>query len=110
MTEAAVRPMLFLDVDGTVLPTAGVKRPATLEEWHATWQHPSNPHLAAIVPEHGRRLLALACELVWATAWMDDANRVIAPILGLPELPVADLGDLPGSTTRCGLRATRRRS
>ena len=39
----------------------------------------------------GRRLLALGCELVWATAWMHDANEVIASILGLPPLPVADL-------------------
>ena len=38
----------------------------------------------------------LARELVWATAWMTDANTIIAPILGLPELPVADLGELPG--------------
>jgi len=31
----------------------------------------------------GRRLLALACDLVWATAWIHDANEVIAPLLGL---------------------------
>jgi hypothetical protein len=87
---------LFLDVDGTLLPTGGVRLPDTLDDWYRTWQHPSNPHLARIVPGHGRRIQALACDLVWATAWMDDANHVIAPILGLPELPVADLGDLPG--------------
>lgn len=29
--------------------------------------------------------------LVWATAWMNDANKVIGPLLGLPELPVAGL-------------------
>ena len=40
--------------------------------------------------------MALPCDLIWATAWMADANLVIAPILGLPELPVADLGALPG--------------
>jgi hypothetical protein len=26
---------------------------------------------------------------------MDDANEVIAPLLGLPHLPVADLPDVP---------------
>lgn len=37
------------------------------------------------------------CRVIWwATAWMTDANAVIAPVLGLPELPVADLGELPG--------------
>lgn len=43
----------------------------------------------------GRRLLALGCELVWATAWMHDANQVIAPLLRLPPLPVADLPEAP---------------
>lgn len=96
MTAPGSRPLLFLDVDGTLLPTAGAQRPSTLEEWNATWQNASNPHLATVVPEHGPRLLALPCDLIWATAWMADANLVIGPILGLPQLPVADLGPLPG--------------
>jgi hypothetical protein len=37
---------------------------------------------------HGPRLKALACELVWATTWADDANQHIAPRLGLPRLAV----------------------
>lgn len=90
------RPLLFLDVDGTVLPTGGVSLPETLEGWYATWQHASNPQLAAIDRSHGRRLLSLGCEVVWATAWMHDVNTVIAPILGLPALPVAEMGELPG--------------
>ena len=40
---------------------------------------------------HGPRLLALGGELWWATAWMDEANDVFGPLLGLPELPVVDL-------------------
>jgi hypothetical protein len=96
MTDRAERPLLFLDVDGTLLPVGGVQRPSTLEEWDAKWQNASNPHLARIVPEHGPRLLAMPCDLMWATAWMADANEVIAPLLGLPELPVVDLGELPG--------------
>ncbi len=91
-----LRPLLFLDVDGTLLPVGGVRRPATLEEWNANWQNASNPHLARLVPEYGPRLLALPCDLMWATAWMTDANEVIAPRIGLPELPVVDLGELPG--------------
>lgn len=39
-------------------------------------------------PGHGPRLRALACELVWATAWAGDANHHIAPRLGLPHLAV----------------------
>jgi len=64
----AIRPLLFLDVDGTLLPLDG-----------------------RLDPAHGPRLLALGCELMWATAWMEDANEVVAPLLGLPRLPVAAL-------------------
>lgn len=96
VTAHGSRPLLFLDVDGTLLSTAGVKLPPTLDEWNSTWQNTTNPHLATIVPEHGRSLLAMPCDLIWATAWMADANLVIGPLLGLPELPVADLGELPG--------------
>lgn len=38
-------------------------------------------------------MLRLGYELCWATTWMDDANRWIAPVLGLPELPFVDFGD-----------------
>lgn len=96
VSRAEQRPLLFLDVDGTVLPTGGVSLPESLEAWYATWQHPNNPQLAAIDRSHGPRLLALDCDVVWATAWMHDANAVIAPILGLPALPVAEMGVLPG--------------
>lgn len=96
MTDLVARPLLFLDVDGTLLPTGGVQLPSTLEEWNATWQNASNPHLTRIALGHGPRLLALPCDLMWATAWMADANTVIAPLLGLPELPVVALGELPG--------------
>jgi hypothetical protein len=41
-------------------------------------------------PADGRRLLALGCQLVWATTWMADANDLVAPRLGLPELPVVE--------------------
>lgn len=96
VTDHVERPLLFLDVDGTLLPIGEVQRPSTLEEWDEKWQNASNPHLARLTPEHGPRLLALACEMMWATAWMGDANEVIAPLLGLPELPVVDMGELPG--------------
>lgn len=78
------------------MPTGGVRLPSTDEEWHATWQVASNPYLARVVREYGPRLLGLACDLVWATAWMGDANDVIAPLLGLPALPVVDFEGLPG--------------
>lgn len=94
MADHVARPLLFLDVDGTLLPYGGAQTPTTLAGWE-DWQDVSNPLLAKLVPEHGPRLLALSCDLMWATAWMEDANHVIAPLLGLPELPVVDLPPAP---------------
>jgi hypothetical protein len=93
MTEPAALPLLFLDVDGTLIPVGGTPpHPDVIEDWDV-WQSPENTNLVKLRPEHGRRLLAMPCELWWATAWMEEANDVIAPRIGLPELPVVDLPD-----------------
>lgn len=34
--------------------------------------------------------MALGCDLMWATSWMDEANEHISPLLGLPTLPVVE--------------------
>jgi HAD domain in Swiss Army Knife RNA repair proteins len=88
------RPLLFLDVDGTLLPYGTTRLPSAAPDWN-DWQGSWNPQLARLNRRHGPRLLALQCDLVWATAWMHDANEVIAPLLGLPQLPVADLPEAP---------------
>ncbi len=92
MTIRDDRPLLYLDVDGPLIPfrarfpghgpivgTATVAAKAS-----------GNPLVERLDPADGRRLLALGCQLVWATTWMADANEVVAPRLGLPELPVVD--------------------
>jgi hypothetical protein len=85
-----IRPLLFLGVDGTLLPLNGSRRSPPVSNRDG-WQDPGNPMLHRVDRAHGPRLLALGCELMWATAWMEDANEVIAPLLGLPRLPVAAL-------------------
>jgi hypothetical protein len=43
--------------------------------------------IAERTPERLGRL-ARRFDLVWATSWQDDANEYLAPLFGLPELPV----------------------
>jgi hypothetical protein len=76
--------LLFLDVDGTLLPFASRIRAG----------RPSgNPLLDRLDPRDGERLRALDCSLVWATTWMAEANDVLSPRLGLPSLPVLSFPD-----------------
>jgi hypothetical protein len=78
--------LLFLDVDGTLLPFAPRTRVPSSD-----LPGGGNPLLDRLDPGDGARLLALGCQLVWATTWGDEANKVLAPRLGLPDLPVLDL-------------------
>ncbi|WP_309234772.1 HAD domain-containing protein [Nocardia sp. XZ_19_385] len=84
----APRPLLFLDVDGPLIPFGGTAR--EYSEWHRGPEIPegANPLLVRVDPAHGPRLAALPCELVWATTWTTDANELICPRLGLPEFQV----------------------
>ena len=88
-------PLLFLDVDGPLIPF-GAPPSHRYPTWpSATSSGPregaaANPLLARVDPGHGARLAALPCQLVWATTWEDEANVCLAPLLGLPPLPVVD--------------------
>ncbi len=92
--------LLFLDVDGPLIPFGG--EPGEYEDRErAGALRVRSPRLATfpllrrLNPGDGARLLALPCELVWATAWMEAANEVVAPLLGLPALPVVNWADTP---------------
>ncbi|MEU2391623.1 hypothetical protein [Streptomyces sp. NPDC007369] len=94
------RPLLLLDVDGPLNPfrsrLAGLRGYAGHRMWPTVWMSYRRPDSrrarrglkVRLHPEHGARLLALPFDLAWATTWMDEANTLVAPRIGLP-------GDLP---------------
>ncbi len=100
MTTAPDRPLLLLDVDGPLNPYAA--RLPHLRGYRTHRLHPSawlsrqtpgsRPHRRGLRvylnPAHGPRLRSLPYELAWATTWMNEANEMIAPSIGLPaDLP-----------------------
>ncbi|MFD7654515.1 hypothetical protein ACFV4N_11110 [Actinosynnema sp. NPDC059797] len=101
------RGILLLDVDGPLNPYAArrERRPEGYQTFRLTakgawltgrdarkrkglrvWLHPG----------HGALLRDLAADtgldLVWATTWQGEANRLVAPSIGVPELPVVEFG------------------
>lgn len=87
MPASSDRTLVFLDVDGTLIPFGGGVVGIPDSDGTAGG---GNPLLDRLDPALGPRLLALRCELVWATTWMAQVNEEIAPKLGLPVLPVVD--------------------
>ncbi|MEV0911669.1 HAD domain-containing protein [Streptomyces hokutonensis] len=85
--------LLFLDVDGTLLPFGASRPYPVYDSGFAPPAADAPPLLTRIDPSLGPRLAALRCEPVWATTWMDDANECVAPWLGLPQLPLVDWPD-----------------
>lgn len=92
VTGSVQRPLLFLDVDGPLIPfgASAQLHPDGYPAYQTGYElkTASNPLLARIDPGHGPQLMALRCDLVWATAWMNDANECVSPRIGLPQLPV----------------------
>jgi hypothetical protein len=110
------RVLLLLDVDGPLNPYAAkaTRRPPGYETFRLTsygaWLSGKKAKQRKgmrvwLNPDHGRMLTELAgrtgLTTAWATTWLDQANTYVAPVLGLPELPVvrfpeADLQPVQG--------------
>jgi hypothetical protein len=91
------RPYILVDVDGVLNPfpydpvTGRDICPPGFTEHTMTVRGRS--YQVRLNPGHGTALLNLAAatgaELAWATTWGQEANQLIAPVLGLPQLPAA---------------------
>lgn len=107
MTGSAGPPLLFLDVDGPLIPFgAEPHRYPTYATHSGRFNAAANPLLSRVNPAHGPRLAALPCEAVWATTWTEEANECVAPLVGLPRLAVVawpEPSDADGQDERDGL-------
>ena len=86
-------PLLLLDVDGVLNPHAAPCCPPGYTE-HELFPGEEAVRVGAA---HGRWLTELATrfQLAWATAWGAEANRLLAPLLEIPELPVIGFPPVP---------------
>jgi hypothetical protein len=87
-----VRPLVLLDVDGVLNP----QKRSSLRFRRYDVVTDGESHGILLDPRHGAKLVALArdtgAELVWATAWEQNANNEISSRIGLPHLPVIAVG------------------
>ncbi len=84
------RPLLLIDVDGPLNPYATSNRQHRRDKIYREYK--LNGFHVWLNRAHGEQLIALAdrFELTWCTTWEHDANTLIGPRIGLPQLPVLE--------------------
>ena len=123
-TPRSLKPVVALDVDGVFRPFPKLSEDEleadprfferelmltkdnypTLFHGQPTWPESGELKVKLLFSSEARELVqklhAKGFELVWATTWQHAANAYFAPVLGLPELPVAVVSDPPKSPGR----------
>lgn len=89
----SAKPLLLLDVDGPLNPFEASTCPQGYTIHRVRPEGWGTALRLYLNPRHGRMLTQITryVDLVWATAWREEANREIGPRIGLPELPVVPL-------------------
>jgi hypothetical protein len=102
MTAGAGRPVIAVDVDGVLNPHQPGRAVALgYQPQHYDGPGPGGQPATGTVwlhPDHGIWLREVGghADLVWCTSWGPVAADVIAPRLGLPDMPVLDVADFAG--------------
>lgn len=79
-----MRPLLLIDVDGVLCPFDGwLDGGYPGFTFHARWNVYASTDNSRRLEQLGERF-----DRVWCTGWENDANVAIAPLHGLPQLPV----------------------
>src|SRR5262245_23549026 len=86
-------PLLLLDVDGVLNPFAAPACPPGYTEHD--FIHGEEPVRLCLAHGSWLRELGTRFQIVWASVWGPDANRLLAPLLQLPDLPVIALPPVP---------------
>jgi hypothetical protein len=91
--ERVNRPVMLLDLDGVLNPFGA----STCPDGYVEHEFFPGEGLERYCPAHGEwiRELAAAGDLYWASAWGEDANTLLAPLLGIDRLPVVPFPPLP---------------
>lgn len=86
-----MRPLLLLDIDGPLNPFRAAwfkgRVPAQGYDFHDLTPEGGVTYRVARNQDHGRQICVLAelgFEPVWASTWLEDANGLVSPLLGLP--------------------------
>lgn len=88
------KPLLLIDVDGPLNPYANSNN--QLRKGKVFHLYKLLGFKVWLTRWHGEELMKLAelYELVWCTTWEHDANSLIGPRIGLPDLPVIEFEKL----------------
>jgi hypothetical protein len=91
--------LLLLDIDGTLCPIGPGPDVSMRQLWIGAGGVSFRGDLPDVLAE-----LAARYELAWASAWQDNANLLLAPVLGLPALPVVRFAETDNVGSSYGRR------